>query len=178
MPSEFEKLIKIGESRSLELKEKLPDSDAIAKTAIAFSNGAGGKIILGVNDKTRKVVGLSDYEISRYPDRISNIIYDIGGYLLVGRDRTKIPQSAVQCARFKGKTTDVFVDRKEFNGSLFSQVEETMNFLKNNIELGGRIEGIHRKDSYAIPIEALREAVINAVVHRDYSISGAQESTK
>jgi ATP-dependent DNA helicase RecG len=43
--------IKIGENKTLELKEKLPSNESIAKTIIAFSNTSGGKLIIGVNDR-------------------------------------------------------------------------------------------------------------------------------
>ena len=69
--SEIEK----GESRKVEFKEYLPESSKISKTIIGFSNGAGGKLIIGVNDNG-KVTGVSDDEIFEIPDKISNIIYD------------------------------------------------------------------------------------------------------
>ncbi|WP_297427769.1 helix-turn-helix domain-containing protein [Clostridium sp.] len=43
--------IRKGESRKIEFKEYLPESSKISKTIISFSNGAGGKLIIGVNDK-------------------------------------------------------------------------------------------------------------------------------
>uniref|UniRef100_A9A7V9 Putative transcriptional regulator n=1 Tax=Methanococcus maripaludis (strain C6 / ATCC BAA-1332) TaxID=444158 RepID=A9A7V9_METM6 len=46
-------------------------------------------------------------------------------------------------------------------------------FLKSHLNLSGKIEGLQRKDAYEIPFIALREALINAVVHRDYSILGS-----
>lgn len=67
--------IEKGESRKLEFKEQLPESSKISKTAVSFSNGAGGEIIIGVNDKG-EVVGISEDEVLEIPDKISNIIYD------------------------------------------------------------------------------------------------------
>jgi predicted HTH transcriptional regulator len=50
-----------GESSTVEFKRDLPDkSDKYMKTVVGFSNTSGGKIIIGVEDKTRKVVGVSN----------------------------------------------------------------------------------------------------------------------
>ena len=48
------------ESRRLEFKEIWPSGDKIAQTAIAFANGAGGKIMFGIKDEPREVVGVPD----------------------------------------------------------------------------------------------------------------------
>ena len=78
----------------------------------------------------------------------------------------------MKCSRFKGNTMDVFLDQKEYTGDLFSQLENAETFIKNHISLGGTIKGLQREDQYEIPLEAIRESLINAVVHRDYSNSG------
>ena len=67
---------------------------------------------------------------------------------------------------------DIFLDRKENEGDLFSQLENAENFIKNYIKLSGEIKGLQRNDQYEIPIEAIRESLVNAVVHRDYSNDG------
>ena len=74
----------------------------------------------------------------------------------------------IRCARFKGNEMDIFIDQKDFVGNIFEQLENAMKFLLLNINLHGEldIDYIHRKDTYEIPPEALREAVINAIVHR------------
>lgn len=81
----------------------------------------------------------------------------------------------IKCARFKGEYSDVFIDRKELTGDLFSQLENSMKFLLANINLSGVVgpDHLRRVDTYEIPPEALREALINAIVHRDYVMSGA-----
>ncbi|KPA17509.1 transcriptional regulator [Candidatus Magnetomorum sp. HK-1] len=68
--------IKNGESKTLELKERLPKNIAIAKTVIAFANASGGKLIIGVNDQ-REVVGIDDENIFDIQDKIASIIYDV-----------------------------------------------------------------------------------------------------
>ncbi|MBC8526813.1 MAG: putative DNA binding domain-containing protein [Candidatus Cloacimonetes bacterium] len=66
--------IKQPESRKLEFKERFPEKSDILKTIIAFSNGAGGDLIIGVSDKERDVVGIKNpLELE---EKISNMIND------------------------------------------------------------------------------------------------------
>lgn len=67
--------IKNGESKTLELKEKLPDNKSIAKTVIAFANTAGGKIIVGINDKL-KITGVEANNVYSLKDKIAFVIFD------------------------------------------------------------------------------------------------------
>lgn len=67
--------IKKGENKTLEFKEKLPDSDNLAKTIISFSNTSGGKLIIGVTDK-REVIGLENIDVFELQDKIASIVYD------------------------------------------------------------------------------------------------------
>lgn len=66
-----------GESKNVEFKVTLPkDSEKYPKTVVAFANTQGGKLIFGVDDKTRKVAGIDEDELFRMMDRISNAISD------------------------------------------------------------------------------------------------------
>ena len=71
-----EELIKQSENKRLELKEKLPSGNAIAKTVIAFSNTSGGKIIIGVNNNL-EIVGVDENIIFKIEEKITSIIYDL-----------------------------------------------------------------------------------------------------
>lgn len=281
--------IKNGESKTLELKEKLPDNKSIAKTVIAFANTSGGKIIVGINDKL-KITGVDANSVYALKDKIASVIFDScspdilpeiytiningklllvieifrgnlmpyflksegkaeGVYIRVGATNRKaspqiieelqrykryvsfdeeinyditvrepdmlpikarfakigktlndeklrnlnliktdrgityptnallillgkFPHCTVKCARFKGVTMETFIDKKEYRGNIFSVIENTQNFILNHINLSAKIEGLYRTDSYEIPIVALREALINALIHRDYANFG------
>jgi len=95
-----------------------------------------------------------------------------GGILLFG----KAPQhflwfSSVSLIRFKGKDVgDVIIDRKEARGTVPEMIESAAQFMVKHMKMGGRIEGIQRKDIPEYPLVIVREAVINAIVHRDYSM--------
>ena len=75
---------------------------------------------------------------------------------------------ATQCGVFKGTTKAVFVDRREYTGPLWEQIDEAFQFVLRNIHLGAAIVGIYRQDIYEIPPDAIRELIINAMVHRSY----------
>jgi|LGOV01.1.fsa_nt_gb ATP-dependent DNA helicase RecG len=293
--SDIKKLIAKGECKTVEFKAALPKGDNLSKTVIAFSNMAGGKIVMGVEDKTGRIIGINDNEAIDFPDKISNIIYDrcnpsilpeiyvvqingatvlvveifpgplkpyylkkkgkrdgtyirvgatnkladmemlidlerqrrnisldeevdydkdessihfeqlqrdfqkytgkklifndlltlqalkkdkkkfhptVGGLLIAGKEEY-FEYSRIKCARFKGNDVGEFIDQKEFAGPLYEQVENAMKFAMIYIAKAGIVKGLQRIDTYEIPLEAIREALVNAVVHRDYSISGA-----
>ena len=290
-----------GESKNVEFKETLPEkSIKYMKSVVAFANGTGGKIIFGIADKTREVIGFDKEDVFKKMDAIANavsdscepaIIPDItlqtidgktvivaeisegrqrpyyikalgkeGGVyvrvagttrladeymikelmfegsnryfdqalctgltitdedidalckamkaqavknahneeqkasikdvgrqqlrswgVLIERDGKDYPSNAyailtghgglhvaIQCGVFKGTTKEVFVDRREYTGPLWEQIDEAFQFVLRNIHLGATIVGIYRQDVYEIPPDAIRELIINAVVHRSY----------
>lgn len=296
-------LISLPENKTLEFKEKMPESLAIAKTACAFANGGGGTILIGVADKEKTITGINEQEIHTLEEKIANIVYTMveptaafhisihniegklilkidvfpgslkpyhlknkgeieGTYIRVGSTNRKadletieelgrqrmnisfdetsiidakiedidlknieiyllkrkevrdIPEvkpdaeffkrikaarqqngsihptvagillfssepenyiqgAVIKCARFKGTEMDEFIDQRIITGSLFSQIEETIAFFKKNVKRSAKIEGVYRKEDYEYPEKAIREAVVNAVCHRDYSRKGA-----
>ena len=66
-----------GESKNVEFKENLPEkSIKYMKSVVAFANGTGGKIIFGIADKTREVVGFDKEDVFKKMDAISNAVSD------------------------------------------------------------------------------------------------------
>lgn len=286
------------ESRRLEFKQAWSGGNKITRTAIAFANGAGGRMIFGVRNEPREILGLSDKELFDLEERVSNHIYDTcvpaivpevfiqdvdgrallvveiypgpqkpyhlkragrteGTYVRVGsvnrkasqdviasleRARMKVsfdeepqhhapweqldlsalteafrkatgralddaaylnlglvtedrdghhptaaaillsegtvkqrtfPYAKIECARFKGTETKVFLDQATFDGPVHASIEPCIAFIKRNIALGAQVGEVYREDRWEYPLEAIREAVTNAVVHRDYSITGS-----
>ena len=76
-------------------------------------------------------------------------------------------------AVFSDETCTVFRDSKEFGGSVFKQFEDTVNYLALCNKTSSVIKGVVRTDRQDYPEEAIREALLNALVHRDYSFSGS-----
>ena len=292
---EIKNLLKQPEGRKLEFKETLPQSDQIAKTAIAFSNGQGGTLIIGVSDD-HTIVGVEENALQQLEEIISNTIYDncqpviipnistvtlknklllvihfypsnskphylkkfgkregtivrVGssnrvatldiieelerqkrnihfdsvvnydleytqgcfdsltdrlekvvdtsneqllyeklglikkerdtyfltntGILFHSQRKEFFPLVKIECARFKGTTTKVFIDQATYDGDIVESIEESLSFVKRNIKLGATIGEVYREDHWEYPLLALREIIINAVIHRDYSILGS-----
>ncbi|MDR1939696.1 MAG: putative DNA binding domain-containing protein [Clostridiales bacterium] len=78
----------------------------------------------------------------------------------------------IKLAVFEGTTKTVFRDRKEFGGSIFKQFEDAYSYIMILNKVHAEIVGAKRIDYYDYPPTALREALLNALVHRDYSFSG------
>lgn len=64
------------ESKSLEFKSKLPNFHNLIKTCVAFANGVGGKLVIGVDDKTKEVIGVDETSRDRIYDEFPNSVYD------------------------------------------------------------------------------------------------------
>lgn len=76
-------------------------------------------------------------------------------------------------AVFKDEYCTEFRDSKEFGGSVFNQFENAVNYLALCNKTESVIKGVVRTDKQDYPEEAIREALLNALVHRDYSFSGS-----
>lgn len=89
--------------------------------------------------------------------------------LLFGKDPQKFYiQSLVKIGKFKTQTE--IISNDIVGGNLFKQLENTLDMLKTKYLISEiKFEGIQRKEIIEYPYEALREAIINALIHRDYS---------
>lgn len=79
----------------------------------------------------------------------------------------------LKIAVFEGKDKAVFKDRKEFTGSLLKQITEAFEYIDLINKTKATFEGLIRKDERDYPVEAIREALLNAVVHREYSFGAS-----
>ena len=290
-------LINQSEGRRLEFKGELPTNSDLAKTVVAFANDAGGEIYIGINDNPRQIIGLSEEELPRIEEQISNLIYDrcypiilpevsfltiedkhlikvciyrgsmppyylkdkgklkgtyirvgstnkladetiiaelerrrrnisfdsevvmdksadeldISGFKLLYKEKTgedlniqvlrklelvkteqdkeyptkalllfsddnlrnsMFPNAKVECARFKGTGTEEFLDQKSIIVHIGLQAEETYNFVLRHINKAANIEGVYTVSRWEYPVKAIREIIRNAIVHRDYSLTG------
>ena len=80
---------------------------------------------------------------------------------------------SVKVAVFADNQNTIFRDRKEFTGSVLSQLEETFNYLQLCNKNHSVIDGLVRRDYWDYPIDAVREALLNSLIHRDYGFSGS-----
>jgi ATP-dependent DNA helicase RecG len=117
---------------------------------------------------------LTDLALDDPPEKVLEKLELISGgkltnaaVLLFGKNPQKyFINHCVRIGRFKTET--IIIDDKWAKGNLFQQLEETLNILKQYISVRYEIKDFQREDIWDYPIPALREAVLNALVHRDY----------
>jgi ATP-dependent DNA helicase RecG len=288
----IEDLLVKEEGKTLEFKENASSLPGIIKTVVSFANTAGGTIVIGIEDKTKLVVGLKDpledemriinkisdsitpqfrpnIEIQSYrkkaliliqvpyatgpyyfkkdneliayvrfgsTNRIAdddtiatmkglskNITFDEslcprasideldwaeiqdifssvnksitknkaksigifsaqsetnhpsnGGMLLFGKNRSDyFPDAIIRCVRFSGLIRENSIDHIEINKHLPMAIDEVLYFITKNTFTKTTIVKKSRINTPQYPLVAIREAIINAIVHTDYAIKGS-----
>ena len=91
------------------------------------------------------------------------------GAWLLARDIRKFNVSAdVACALFMGTDKVRILDRRDFHGDVYSMIEDVMTWILSKINVEYIIKHVRREERPELPEEAIREAVVNALAHRDY----------
>ena len=81
--------------------------------------------------------------------------------------------ATIKTATFNGTDKLNFQDRKEYSGSLFDQMENVYQYLEMRNKKRASFNGLYRIDTLDYPLDALREALLNCLVHRNYSFSAS-----
>ena len=76
----------------------------------------------------------------------------------------------IRMARFRGTDKNYFIDNQQAHGNFFELLDAGMSFFFKHLSLSGEIKGFKREEHLDVPATALREALINALCHRDYDI--------
>jgi len=112
----------------------------------------------------------------RLYEGISGEKYPTSALILFSDDSLRyklFPYAKIECARFKGTTPGNFIDRKTIDINTAQQAEMAFQFIMRHISQGTEgYDGVYRIDRWEYPIDAIREVVRNAIVHRDYAHSG------
>ena len=105
-----------------------------------------------------------------------NLVPTVGGLLVFGISPERLlPQSGISFAAFDGaEITSVLRDKKNLFGALPMQIDNTLAAIKANIPTPSDIVGTRRVDYPNYPDKVFRELLVNACVHRNYSIIGSQ----
>jgi predicted HTH transcriptional regulator len=104
----------------------------------------------------------------------SRVVPTIGGILLFGVDRfSHYPDAWIQVGRFAGNDKRKLLDSTEVRSYLPEAAEQTIAFLQKHMTREAVIGAVKRTDHWTYPVVAVREAVMNAIVHADYAQSGA-----
>lgn len=98
----------------------------------------------------------------------NDFIINNAGILFFAREsQRKFPWIFIRCSRLKGTN---FLDKQKITGDLWEAVDQVMVFVKRNTRIAAKFDGFKRIDIEEYPYTAIREAIVNAVCHRDYSI--------
>ena len=89
------------------------------------------------------------------------------------KPRRFFPEAYITCLLGKGTDKVHILDRKDFDGGIAADIEDAIRFIERNTRTAYRIEGLRRQNIPEYPMEAVREAVTNAVMHRDWFFEGA-----
>lgn len=129
------------------------------ETVLKFKEMAKERLAISESDPIEKI--LENLELIR-DGKITN-----AGVLLFYKNPQKYFLNSIsRVGRFKTPTE--ILDSIEIKGNLFTQIEELVKAIKKHMKVRFEIKGIERKDIWDYPIPAIREACINALIHRDY----------
>lgn len=124
-------------------------------------------------EKAEAYFGKKNVEFQDVQKRTLNIISVDGTYSNLGMLLSDQCIHTIKMAVFEGSKKSVFRDRKELTGSLLTQLEDAYSYIDQFNHVHADFEGLERVDQRDYPPQAVREALLNAIVHRDYSVSGS-----
>ena len=102
------------------------------------------------------------------------LLFRNAGVLFFAKNpRRFFSQAYITCLLAKGTDKVHLLDRKDFDGGVVADIEEALRFIERNTRTAYRIERLQRENIPEYPMKALREAITNAVMHRDWFIEGA-----
>lgn len=113
------------------------------------------------------VENLKRLELAR--ERDGRLALTVAALLFFGKHpRHFVPHSMIRLARFQGTTPSNFIDRLDLAGTLPEMIDEAERFVLRNTRVAAKVTGFERREIAEYPYAAVREAIANAVAHRDY----------
>jgi len=145
------------------------DREAVLRTVRA--GAAVGRLPISTGEEPVDV-------LDRLGLRVNGQVLNAAVVLFGTRFLPDYPQCQVRMARFKGIDKTEFLDNRQVHSNGFELLDEAMLFLQRHLPVAGRIRPgvLERQDEPLFPLEALREALVNAICHRDYSRAGGAVS--
>lgn len=129
--------------------------------------------LCGINSNRNKLEILENLSVLRKIND-KTLLSNAGVLLFTDEPRELLPESYLVAVRYHGKDKFSILDRKDFYGNIIEQIDKGIEFTKRHIALEYEISGNGvRVERYAYPLIAIREALINSLVHRDYSFQNS-----
>lgn len=153
-------------------------SEEVIKKMLLESNSNSFENNISINQNLhfeylKEVFKKHNIEINDNKFKSLNITTLNGQYTNLGLLLSDECPYSIKCAIFNGNNKIEFKDRKEFTGSVLKQVNDTYEYLDLYNKTKGKIVGLERQDIRDYPEYALRESLLNAVIHRDYNFTGS-----
>lgn len=166
----LQELILKGTNRSfdqLEAEDTVTEAEVEVLCDRLYEHAKEIAMKMGHEEPIRKV-GVNQLLSWKLLVRKADGLHPTNGYYLLDGRNDIFPCAVVQCGAFKGTTREVFLDRKEFEGPIFQQLEDAYTFLLRHLNMESTIEGLYRKDQYELPVRTIRELLANAFCSRSY----------
>ena len=154
----------------------VPATETAILRMIKETDGEKYEDVRALNQELTFVEAAREFETRNVPFGISQqktlgLVNADGIYTNLGLLLSDQSIHTAKLAVFEGTAKAQFRDRREFTGSLLKQLNDAFEFIDRYNRNRSEIEGLHRIDRRDYPVEAVREALLNALVHRDYSFS-------
>ena len=128
--------------------------------------------ISGITGKPRVEDVLVNIEAAERAN--GKLLFRNAGVLFFAKNvRRFFPEAYITCLLARGADKVHILDRKDFSGGILADIEDALRFVERNTRTAYRIDGLQRQDISEYPSQALREAITNAVMHRDWFFEGA-----
>ncbi len=129
-----------------------------------------------LNEESKDSIKRILYNADLLTEEDGKFLCTVGGLLIFGNNPEKrLSQNGISFAHFKGnEITDELIDKKTIEGRIPDIAEHIMVIIKNNIKNPSVVSGLKRLEREEYPMLVLREAIVNTLVHRNYSISGSK----
>jgi len=156
----------------------VPATDAAILSMIKETSGDSYEVARSINqqltfDKAATFFKKRKVEFGKAQMRTLHLIGEDDTYTNLAFLLSDQCTHTLKLAVFEGSRKSVFKDRCELSGSLLEQLEEAFDYIDRYNRTRAEFSGLDRVDMRDYPPEAVREALLNAVVHRDYSFSGS-----
>jgi ATP-dependent DNA helicase RecG len=134
-----------------------------------FSKQALQEYLLQCGIETRLPVKQILLNLNVAQTRDKDLVFNNTGVLFFAEAPQKfLAESYITAVRYKTQDRFSIIDKKDFMGNPLSQIEQTLAFLVRHMQVSAEIRAVKREEVYDYPLVALREAIVNAVTHRDY----------
>ncbi|MBP3476593.1 MAG: putative DNA binding domain-containing protein [Lachnospiraceae bacterium] len=155
----------------------VPASDAAILNMIKETSGDSYETARSINqqltfEKASNFFKKRNVEFGNAQMKTLHLIGDDNTYTNLAFLLSEQCSHTIKLAVFEGSKKSVFKDRQELSGSLLEQLEEAFSYIDRYNRTRAEFSGLDRVDMRDYPVEAVREALLNAIVHRDYSFSG------